>query len=173
MRFFSEAVSVHGRLFYPPGFAPTGASPAVVLAPGWGETAAAVERQAEQFAVRGIVALAIDIRNAITFLQGEPGVDPERIGVWGTGVSGAHVVALAATDARVKAGVAVTPGTVGQGSDRLSFSPTVPQRTDLVRLALPSIGPLRCSTRSRRRRRSCRLPISRVTRRSRPPSSGS
>lgn len=77
----------------------------------------------------------IDIRNAITFLQGEPGVDPARIGVWGTGVSGAHVVALAATDARVKAGVAVTPGTVGQGSDRLSFSPTVPQRTDLVRLA--------------------------------------
>lgn len=142
MRFFSEAVSVHGRLFYPPGFAPTGASPAVVLAPGWGETAAAVERQAEQFAVRGIVALAIDIRNAITFLQGEPGVDPERIGVWGTGVSGAHVVALAATDARVKAGVAVTPGTVGQGSDRLSFSPTVPQRTDLVRLALAEYRPL-------------------------------
>ena len=182
VRFFSEAVSVHGRLFYPPGFAATGASPAVVLAPGWGETAAAVERQAEQFAARGIVALAIDyrgwgqsggfiyladgtrwddrlrfsqhastvrirrkrllpetqlidIRNAITFLQGEPGVDPARIGVWGTGVSGAHVVALAATDARVKAGVAVTPGTVGQGSDRLSFSPTVPQRTDLVRLA--------------------------------------
>jgi len=182
VRFFSEAVSVHGRLFYPPGFAPTGASPAVVLAPGWGETAAAVERQAEQFAASGIVALAIDyrgwgqsggfnyladgtrwddrlrfsqhastvrirrkrllpetqlidIRNAITFLQGEPGVDPARIGVWGTGVSGAHVVALAATDARVKAGVAVTPGTVGQGSDRLSFSPTVPQRTDLVRLA--------------------------------------
>ncbi len=51
----------------------------------------------------------IDIRNAITFLQGEPGVDPARIGVWGVGVSGGHVVAVAAADARVKTGVAVMP----------------------------------------------------------------
>ena len=49
----------------------------------------------------------IDIRNAITYIQGEPGVDATRIGVLGMGLAGAHVVAAAANDARVKAGVAV------------------------------------------------------------------
>lgn len=133
--FFSEAAPMHGRLFLPSGFNAGGAAAAVVLAPGWGETAAGIEGHAAQFAAKGIVALAIDyrgwgksggfiyladntrwddrlrfsqhtskvrirrkrllpeaqvidIRNAITFLQGEPGVDPARIGVWGVGVSG-------------------------------------------------------------------------------------
>ncbi|REK11829.1 MAG: hypothetical protein DWQ36_00980 [Acidobacteria bacterium] len=43
-----------------------------------------------------------DIRNAITWLQGEPGVDPERIGLWGTSYSGGHVIYVAAHDPRVK-----------------------------------------------------------------------
>lgn len=46
-----------------------------------------------------------DIRNAITWLQGEPGVDPERIGLWGTSYSGGHVIWVAAHDHRVKATV--------------------------------------------------------------------
>ena len=54
-------------------------------------------------------AQVIDIRNAMTYLQGEPGVDATRIGVLGTGLSGAHVVAAAANDARVKAGATVRP----------------------------------------------------------------
>jgi dienelactone hydrolase len=83
----------------------------------------------------------IDIRNAITFLQGEPGVDPARIGVWGTGVAGSHVIALAAADARVKAGVAVAPVTAGKDMTRQSFSPTAAQRTDLVRLARQGEAP--------------------------------
>ena len=188
VRFFSEAVSIHGRLFYPPGFATTGSAPAVVLAPGWGETAATVEKAAAQFAAKGIVALAIDyrgwgksggfiyladgtrwddrlrfsqhtakvrirrkrllpeaqvtdIRNAITFLQGEPGVDPARIGVWGTGVSGGHVVATAAADARVKAGVAVAPVMAGKDMPRQSFSPTAIERADMVRLARSGQAP--------------------------------
>jgi dienelactone hydrolase len=188
VRFFSEAVSIHGKLFYPSGFSTTSAAPAVVLAPGWGETAASLEKTAAQFAAKGLVALAIDyrgwgqsggfiyladntrwddrlrfsqhtakvrirrkrllpeaqlidLRNAITFLQGEPGVDPARIGVWGTGVSGAHVVALAATDARVKAGVAVAPVGAGKAGDRQSFSPTLSQRAELVRLARSGQAP--------------------------------
>ncbi len=43
-----------------------------------------------------------DIRNAITFIQGEPGVDPERIGLWGSSYSGGHVIWVAAHDPRVK-----------------------------------------------------------------------
>lgn len=46
-----------------------------------------------------------DIRNAITWLQGEPGVDPEQIGLWGSSYSGGHVIWVAAHDARVKATV--------------------------------------------------------------------
>ena len=43
-----------------------------------------------------------DIRNAITWIQGEPGVDPERIGLWGSSYSGGHVIWVAAHDPRVK-----------------------------------------------------------------------
>lgn len=44
-----------------------------------------------------------DYRNAISYLQGEPGVDRERIGVWGSSYAGGHGITLAATDSRVKA----------------------------------------------------------------------
>lgn len=43
-----------------------------------------------------------DIRNAITWIQGQPGVDPERIGLWGSSYSGGHVIYVAAHDPRVK-----------------------------------------------------------------------
>jgi dienelactone hydrolase len=43
-----------------------------------------------------------DIENAINFVQGEPGVDPDKIGLWGTSYGGGHVVYVAAHDARVK-----------------------------------------------------------------------
>lgn len=43
-----------------------------------------------------------DIRNAISWIQGEPGVDPERIGLWGSSYSGGHVIYVAAHDHRVK-----------------------------------------------------------------------
>jgi dienelactone hydrolase len=77
----------------------------------------------------------IDIRNALTYLQGEPGVDPARLGVWGTGVSGAHVVALAATDSRVRVGVADNARELGKGAKRESFQPTAGQQAMIVRLA--------------------------------------
>ena len=186
--FFSEAVPIHGKLFLPSGFNASGAAAAVVLAPGWGETAASVEGHAAQFAAKGLVALAIDyrgwgksggfiyladntrwddrlrfsqhsskvrirrkrllpdaqvidIRNAITFLQGEPGVDPARIGVWGVGVSGGHVVAVAAADARVKAGVAVMPVIQGKDTARESFNPSPALRASMVRLSRTGQAP--------------------------------
>jgi dienelactone hydrolase len=46
-----------------------------------------------------------DFRAAISFLQGEPGVDPERIGIWGSSNGGTVVTAVSALDARVKATV--------------------------------------------------------------------
>jgi uncharacterized protein len=52
-----------------------------------------------------------DFRAAISFLQGEPGVDSDRIGIWGSSNGGSVVTAVSALDARVKAAVAqvITP----------------------------------------------------------------
>lgn len=43
-----------------------------------------------------------DIDAAITFIEGEPGVDANRIGIWGSSFGGGHVIWRAAHDARVK-----------------------------------------------------------------------
>jgi hypothetical protein len=57
-----------------------------------------------------------DYRNAISYLQGEPGVDRDRIGIWGSSYAGGHVLSVAAQDARVKAVVAQVPGINGRNS---------------------------------------------------------
>ncbi len=80
-------------------------------------------------------AQVIDIRNAITYVQGEPGVDATRVGVLGIGLSGAHVVATAANDARVKAGVAIQPWQDGKGVERRAFAPSAAQQASMVKLA--------------------------------------
>jgi len=55
-----------------------------------------------------------DYRNAISYLQGEPGVDPERIGVWGSSFAGGNVIVTAALDSRVKAVVGQVPAISGK-----------------------------------------------------------
>jgi dienelactone hydrolase len=55
-----------------------------------------------------------DYRNAISYLQGEPGVDPERIGIWGSSFAGGNVIAVAALDSRVKAVVGQVPSIAGK-----------------------------------------------------------
>lgn len=52
-----------------------------------------------------------DIRNAITWLENQPEIDPDRIGLWGTSNGGAHAPYVAGIDERVKAAV----GQVGYG----------------------------------------------------------
>lgn len=54
-----------------------------------------------------------DYRNAISFIQGEPGVDPDRIGVWGSSYAGGNSLAVAGQDARVKAIAIQIPGIGG------------------------------------------------------------
>ena len=61
-----------------------------------------------------------DIHNAIDFLLGEPSVDPERLGLWGTSFGGGHVVKIAGMDPRVKAVVSQVPG-MGQPADERGF----------------------------------------------------
>lgn len=59
-----------------------------------------------------------DYRNAISFLQGEPGVDSDRIGVWGSSFSGGHIVVVSALDSRVKAAVGQVPAVSGKNVPR-------------------------------------------------------
>lgn len=171
VHFFSEGIQCYGKLFLPKGFSAESKAPAVALAPGWGETAASVEKFAARFAERGLVAMAIDyrgwgksggflqtvdqvktddrlrfsqmtakvrirrkrllpqqqildIRNALYYLQGEPGVDRARVGVWGTDMAGGHVIVIAATDARIKAAVAQAPLIEGKDVPKKASAPT-------------------------------------------------
>jgi uncharacterized protein len=66
----------------------------------------------------------LDIRNALYYLQGEPGVDRARVGVWGAGMAGGHVIVIAAIDARIKAAVAQTPIIEGKDAPRKAYAPT-------------------------------------------------
>lgn len=45
---------------------------------------------------------AWDLRHALDFLEGEPGIDPDRLGIWGTSFAGGVVSWVAANDSRVK-----------------------------------------------------------------------
>ncbi len=50
-----------------------------------------------------------DARDVMSLAQHLPGVNAERLGIWGTSYSGGHVLVLAATDARVRAVVSQVP----------------------------------------------------------------
>ncbi|MGW0037313.1 alpha/beta hydrolase [Gordonia sp. NPDC003376] len=50
-----------------------------------------------------------DYRDAITWISGQDGIDPERIGIWGSSYSGAHVLVVAAVDRRVRCVVSQVP----------------------------------------------------------------
>lgn len=102
-------------------------TPCVVMAHGLGGTrAAGLEPFARTFAQAGLHVLCFDYRGfgtsdgeprqcvdvtmqledwqaAIDFARGLPGVDPQRIALWGSSFSGAHAVAAAVRDGRVAA----------------------------------------------------------------------
>ena len=59
---YSEEVAVAGALYKPAGMNATAKLPGVVLAPGWGETAASLNAYATALAAQGIIALTIDYR---------------------------------------------------------------------------------------------------------------
>lgn len=58
-------------------------------------------------------AQAHDMRDAISFARTLPGIDPERLGLWGTSYSGGHVLTISALDRRVKCVVSQVPFTHG------------------------------------------------------------
>jgi dienelactone hydrolase len=169
--FYSEGIRCYAKIFTPNGFSGESKAPAIVLAPGWGQTSDSLDRLAALFAARGLVAMTIDyrgwgksggflqvkddvktddrlrfseltsrviirrkrlipqhqvldIRNALYFLQGEPGIDRARVGVWGIEMSGGHAITIAATDVRVTAVVAVAPIISGKYKPKRASAPS-------------------------------------------------
>jgi dienelactone hydrolase len=76
-----------------------------------------------------------DIRNAITYLQGEAGIDRARIGVLGVDIAGGHAVSVAGLDARVKAVEAITPIIDGKDAPPLSHVPNAADQAAMIQLA--------------------------------------
>jgi dipeptidyl aminopeptidase/acylaminoacyl peptidase len=64
-----------------------------------------------------------DIRNAIAFLVGEPGLDASRIGLFGTSYGGGLVTWVAAHESRIKCLVMQVPGMAAGRSGKDPFSP--------------------------------------------------
>lgn len=128
--FSSAGTTVRGHLYLPTG---PGPHPVVVMAGGWCYVKELVQpAYARVFAGAGVAALVFDYRgfgasdglprqhvdpwaqiedyrNAISFVETLPSLDPDRIGVWGISYSGGHVLILAATDPRVQCVVSNIP----------------------------------------------------------------
>ena len=130
VRFSSHGVDCAGYLYRPAKA--SGTLPCVVLGHGTAGTMDRLFVYAEPFAAAGMAVLVFDYRGwgasdgqprqviniggqlddwraAIGFARSLDGVDPERIALWGSSLSGGHVVALAAEDPRIAAVVAQVP----------------------------------------------------------------
>jgi uncharacterized protein len=140
VEFDAEGVTLRGWLYTPDGA--SGPQPAIVMAHGFSAVKEMyLDRFAEAFADRGFAALVYDNRNfgasdgeprqeidpwaqvrdyrdAITYAQTRPEVDPGRIGVWGSSYSGGHVIVVGAIDRRVKCVACQVPLSSGRANFR-------------------------------------------------------
>jgi uncharacterized protein len=100
-----------------------------------------------------------DLRNAITFIQSEPGVDRARIGILGLGLGGGHVISVMGMDTRAKVGVGVTPDIPGQGEAEKSFVPDAATQAELIKLAREGAPPRTESAARARNAQEARLAL--------------
>lgn len=138
VEFPSEGRTLRGWLYRPAQDADN--HPAIVMAHGLSCVKEQyLDRYAEVFAAAGLGVLVYDhanfgasdgmprqevdpvlqrrgYRDAISFAQTVPWIDPTRIGIWGTSFSGGHVIEVGATDRRVKCVISQVPTISGYQS---------------------------------------------------------
>lgn len=131
VEFRSEGTLVRGTLILPD--AAQGPVPAVVMGGGWCYVKEIVmPHYAKAIVAAGAAVLMFDYRhsgasegeprqlidparqiedfkNAVTFVSGLPEIDADNIGVWGISYAGGHVLAVGATDPRVKCVISNIP----------------------------------------------------------------
>lgn len=131
IEFDAEGTTIRGWFF--PAAGTTGKAPTVVMAHGFTAVKEMeLDHYAKVFSAGGLNVLVYDnrgfgdsdgtprqeidpwaqirdYRHAITYASTLDGVDPQRIGVWGSSYSGGHAIVVGAIDRRVKAVVSQVP----------------------------------------------------------------
>jgi len=143
VQFESEGAVLRGRL-YRPAKAPSDV-PAIVMAHGFGALAVWLTDLAVDLAEAGFAVLLFDHRNfgqsdgeprfgfdtllqirgyrdAITFLEKQPGIDKKKIAVWGESASSLVVQFIGVFDGRARAVIAHTP-VCGNSTTKFDESP--------------------------------------------------
>jgi dipeptidyl aminopeptidase/acylaminoacyl peptidase len=134
--FYNDGTRMVGYLHVPEGLAPGERRPGIVLCHGFNAVQqVAIPDVARHLAAAGYVALRFDYRGigesegvrgrifpqehvrdarmALTFLQTQAMVAPDRLGMYGTSFGGSHAMTAAAQDERIRAVVSVV--SIGNG----------------------------------------------------------
>lgn len=149
LRFTSGDDLISAWLYRPPGDGP---APLLVMAHGLGAVRGMrLDAYAERFSAAGYACLVFDYRNfgdsegrprqvldvgmqladwaaAVDYARTIPGIDPDRIALWGTSFAGGHVIATAARLPGIAAAVAQCPFTDGLASARTITNPLIATR---------------------------------------------
>ena len=131
VQFYSENIDMGGVLFLPDNLTAGETRPGIVMCHGFTAVKEVILPDiAQRLAQLGYVVLTFDyrflgasggeprrqiipmrqiedIRNAVTFLQNQPEVNPDRLGLFGVSLGGANVSYAAGVEERVKATVSV------------------------------------------------------------------
>ncbi|OBI40090.1 alpha/beta hydrolase [Mycobacterium colombiense] len=149
LQFASGDDLISAWLYRPPGDGP---APLLVMAHGLGAVRGMrLDAYAERFSAAGYACLVFDYRNfgdsegrprqvldvgmqladwaaAVAYARTIPGIDPDRIALWGTSFAGGHVIATAARLPGIAAAVAQCPFTDGLASARTITNPLIAAR---------------------------------------------
>lgn len=149
LQFTSGDDLISAWLYRPQGDGP---APLLVMAHGLGAVRGMrLDAYAERFSAAGYACLVFDYRNfgdsegrprqvldvgmqladwaaAVAYARTIPGIDPDRIALWGTSFAGGHVIATAARLPGIAAAVAQCPFTDGLASARTITNPLIAAR---------------------------------------------
>ena len=149
LQFASGDDLISAWLYRPPGDGP---APLLVMAHGLGAVRGMrLDAYAERFSAAGYACLVFDYRNfgdsegrprqvldvgmqladwaaAVAYARTIPGIDPDRIALWGTSFAGGHVIATAARLPGIAAAVVQCPFTDGLASARSITNPLIAAR---------------------------------------------